>query len=69
MFIKQTCKKLKGKTYSNYLLVESVATGESTPENVIAMKSGTTPGPMAKSRKEMSRHHLLSDNKETLSQQ
>ena len=29
--------------------------GESTPENVIGMKSGTTPGPMAKSRKEMSR--------------
>ena len=43
--------------------------GESTPENVIGMKSGTTPGPLAKSRKELSRRHLLSGNKETLSQQ
>ena len=31
MFIKQTCKKLKGKTYSNYLLVESVATPKGSP--------------------------------------
>ena len=45
MFIKQTRKKLKGKTYSNYLLVESVATARGPRHRVVCSLGSLAPAP------------------------
>ena len=45
MFIKQTRKKLKGKTYSNYLLVESVATPRGPRHRVVCSLGSLAPAP------------------------
>jgi hypothetical protein len=45
VFIKKTRKKLKGKTYSNYLLVESVATPRGPRHRVVCSLGSLAPGP------------------------
>ena len=45
MFIKQTRKKLKSKTYSNYLLVESVATPRGPRHRVVCSLGSLAPAP------------------------
>jgi transposase len=45
VFIKQTRKKLKGKTYSNYLLVESVATARGPRHRVVCSLGSLAPAP------------------------
>jgi transposase len=45
VFIKQTRKKLKGKTYSNYLLVESVATPRGPRHRVVCSLGSLAPAP------------------------
>jgi len=45
VFIKRTRKKLKGKTYSNYLLVESVATPRGPRHRVVCSLGSLAPGP------------------------
>lgn len=47
MFIKRTTKKLKGKTYSNYLLVESVATAKGPRHRVVCSLGSLAPAPRA----------------------
>ena len=45
MFIKRTTKRLKGKTYFNHLLVESVATDKGPRHRVVCSLGSLEPGP------------------------
>jgi len=45
VFIKRTIKKLKGRTYSNYLLVESVATPKGPRHRVVCSLGALAPAP------------------------
>lgn len=45
MFIKKTTKRVKGKTYDNYLLVQSVATPKGPRHKVVCSLGSLCPGP------------------------
>ena len=45
MFIKRTTRRVKGKTYENHLLVESIATPKGPRHRVICSLGRLTPGP------------------------
>ena len=45
MFIKRTTKRLKGKTYSNHLLVGSVATDKGPRHRVVCSLGSLEPAP------------------------
>ena len=56
MFIKRTKRTLRGKTYTNHLLVESVATERGPRHRVVCSLGALTPGPRAQWLKLA--HHL-----------
>jgi transposase len=45
VFIKRTTKKIKGKTYTNYLLVESVATAKGPRHRIVCSLGSLSPAP------------------------
>ena len=60
MFIKRTKRTLRGKTHTNYLLVESVATERGPRHHVICSLGSLAPAPKAQWLKLA--HHLLKED-------
>ena len=49
MYMRKTVKTHKGKTYTNYLLVESVYTPKGPRQRIICSLGSLAPGPRASS--------------------